>query len=382
MAPFNNGASSDDPDFSSSTPRPIPPITTAGRPRRLTERGEGLEDPSSYQKSQTVSSEYPRANRAHSISQQLPSFNTSLDPFGGFLELSTAHSKDAVNTLKAASPPSKRTAPIAIPQRKIDPEAVITPLSGRPRRFDDSAFAAFQSSHASEKSAHSPNTRSCYSSSQGSQSSTDDSLGLSPRQPGHISHMHRGPPSPLAPTMSSRSANTEQEPRPGPRNPHRPPHGLNLSNLPRYQPPNLPNTDANVSSSGRNTFRNLSSQSRPYRPGSDAQQKLQQYQRDYVANLKRTANPSQSFLSTPESPRLAPLGSPGGPMTPLLLEAQSDYLIAGSRNSSPGSSTGREIVEKLVRKENERRQHPEAGSVSPAMSPALSPAVSPAGGRI
>ena len=383
MASFNNapdtgpGAASSDSDFLSSTPRPIPPINAVGRPRRLTERREAFEDSSSHQTSQAVSSEYPRPN---SISQQPPSTDTSLSQFG-LLEPATAQ-LDAANIPKAATPSSKRTAPIAIPQRKINSETVTTPLSGRPRRFDDSAFAAFQSSRASERSPHSPSTRSYYSSSQSSQSSTDDSPNLSPRQTCNISHMHRGPPSPLAPTMSNRSLNTEQESGPRPRNPHRPPHGLNLSNLPRFQPPNLPNTDSNISSASRNTFRNLSSQSRPYRPGSDAQQKLQQYQRDYVANLKRTANPSQSFISTPESPRLAPLGSPGGPMTPLLLEAQSDYLLAGSKDSSPGSSTGRELVEKLVQKENERRQHPEAGSVSPAMSPALSPALSPAGGRI
>lgn len=369
MASFNDtgpGAWSSDKDFSSSTPRPIPSIAAAGRPRRLAERGEGLEIPSSSQTSQAVSSENPRS---------------SLSRFGQ-LESTTASLDEAANTPKPATPPAKPTAPIAIPRRKIDSEVVTTPLSGRPRRFDNSAFAAFQSFDASGRSAPSPSTPSHYSSSQSSQSSTDDSLALSPRHPSSRSHMHRGPPSPLAPTMSNRSPNPEQESGPLPRNPRRPPQGLKLSNLPRFQPPNPPNTDANVSSSSRNTLRNLSSQSRPYRPGSDAQQKLQQYQRDYVANLKRTANPSQSFLSTPESPRLAPLGSPGGPMTPLLLEAQSDYLSAGGQNSSPGSSTGRELVEKLVQRENERRHHPEAGSVSPAMSPALSPAVSPAGGRI
>ena len=75
-------------------------------------------------------------------------------------------------------------------------------------------------------------------------------------------------------------------------------------------------------------------------------------------------------------------------MTPLALEAQGDYLLAGSSiGGTPASSfkegDGRDMVERLVQRENERRNHPEArsGSVSPALSPAISPAVSPAGGR-
>lgn len=72
-------------------------------------------------------------------------------------------------------------------------------------------------------------------------------------------------------------------------------------------------------------------------------------------------------------------------MTPLALEGQNDYLLAGATSIPTGfsASDGREMVEQLVRRENERRNHPEArsGSVSPALSPALSPAVSLAGGR-
>ena len=70
-------------------------------------------------------------------------------------------------------------------------------------------------------------------------------------------------------------------------------------------------------------------------------------------------------------------------MTPFMLEDASDYLIAGSSTLPAGSKDGeaREFVERLVRRENERRNCPEArsGSVSPALS--SSSAVSPAGGR-
>lgn len=70
-------------------------------------------------------------------------------------------------------------------------------------------------------------------------------------------------------------------------------------------------------------------------------------------------------------------------MTPLILEGASDYLVAGSSSLPAGlkEGDGRDFVERLVRRENERKSYPEArsGSVSPALS--LSPAVSPAGGR-
>ncbi len=70
-------------------------------------------------------------------------------------------------------------------------------------------------------------------------------------------------------------------------------------------------------------------------------------------------------------------------MTPFMLEGAGDYLVAGSGSLPAGFREGdeREFVERLVRRENERRTYSEArsGSVSPALS--LSPAVSPAGGR-
>ena len=397
-----------DNDVSISTPRPIPHTAAAVKPALL------IESPSPRQGGQAISSEHPKPSRSHSISQQYPSIDTSISNFP-FAKSTPPHLEGAAKTPKTAgkaaqqhfpsasglteqganlplphSPPTKPTAPIAIPQRKIDPKKALTPLSGRPKFFDNSAFSALKSYDRLERpstplsgrprnfdAAHSPAARSLYSSSWSSQGSSEDSLNMSPRHSSHISNTQRGPPSPLSSATPIPIPNPKQDS--SSRNPRRPPQGLNLSNLPRFHPANFPNADANAASPSRNTFRNFSSQSRANRPGSDAQQKLQQYQRDYVANLKRTANQSQSTHSRPESPRLLPCGSPGGSMTPLLLEAQSDYLMAGSRLPSPRASNGRELVEKLVQKENERRQHPETGSVSPAMSP-ISPAVNPAGG--
>ena len=173
------------------------------------------------------------------------------------------------------------------------------------------------------------------------------------------------PLSPTAPRNTLSPSSRHKERRPG--------QSLHLAGLPRFHPANFPSRESNPITSLSRNERSITSQPRPGR-GSDAQQKLNQYQRDLVANAGKFAKPSP--------PRLTPLRSPGEPMTPLTLEGHGDYLCAGSASLSP-KGDGREIVERLIRRENERRIHPEAkaGSVSPAMSPAVSPAVSPAGGR-
>ncbi|KAL8699792.1 MAG: hypothetical protein Q9224_001260 [Gallowayella concinna] len=110
---------------------------------------------------------------------------------------------------------------------------------------------------------------------------------------------------------------------------------------------------------------------------SDAQKKLQQHQHDLVVNYTRNAvrNNGKSPVPQPSSPRLSPLGS-SGPITPLMLEGQSDYFLAGSRKGSKSASKAeerREIVERMIGLEKERIRQP--GRVERG-----SPAVSPAGG--
>ena len=153
--------------------------------------------------------------------------------------------------------------------------------------------------------------------------------------------------------------------------------------LPKYHPANFRSRVSSPSSPSLLSSRSAASQPRSGR-ASDAKQQLLQYQRDV---LKSTAKISHSQLSSsvsskPSPPRLNPLRSPAGPMTPFMLEGPSDYLAAGSSSlpiTSKESDNG-EFVERLVHRENERC-HPEArsGSVSPVLC--LSPAVSPAGGR-
>ena len=160
----------------------------------------------------------------------------------------------------------------------------------------------------------------------------------------------------------------------------RPVATMRLSGLPKYHPANFMSQDTSPASPlSTRILRPVISQSRSSR-GSDAHQRLQQYRRDQLAQAT-DASPSHrsAFGSKPSPPRLTPLRSPVEPMTPLHLERQPDYLFSGSNSLADSDAVdGREMVERLVRRENERRAHPEARSGD--CSPTLSPAVSPAGG--
>ena len=166
--------------------------------------------------------------------------------------------------------------------------------------------------------------------------------------------------------------------------PRIPPQSLKLPGLPKYHPANFPPNGSIPAPPSPLSPRSVTPQPRPAL-GSDAKRQLLQYQRDLINNIAKTSRSlaSSSVSSKPSPPRLNPRGSPGGPMTPFMLEGATDYLVAGSDPLPVGfkEGDGREFVERLVRRENERRSFPEArsGSVSPALS--LSPAVSPAGGR-
>lgn len=168
------------------------------------------------------------------------------------------------------------------------------------------------------------------------------------------------PPLPLSP------------PQPMNHNPHLPQRAgrdLQLKALPRFHP-------ANYQSSDPSSFNSRGSRlSLSQRQVSEAREKLHQYQRDLITNATKTSGSliSQSLAGKPSPPRLYPRESPG-PVTPMMLEAPADYLMAGStpfpQALSPGE--GREFVERLVREENERMSHPgkRSGNKSPAVSPA------------
>lgn len=69
---------------------------------------------------------------------------------------------------------------------------------------------------------------------------------------------------------------------------------------------------------------------------SDLKLKLQQYQRDMIAQARLAGLPGgtqdQAGSAKPSSPKLQPLGSPG-PITPLELEESSGYMAAGMREA-------------------------------------------------
>ena len=154
----------------------------------------------------------------------------------------------------------------------------------------------------------------------------------------------------------------------------KPTPNLRLNPLPRFHPANFESPPG-----AKPTRRNPHSGAATphHRQYSDAQHKIQQYQRDIVAaSAARAASLpiSPTAIAKPNAPRLDPLGSPG-PVTPLKLEPSDDY-IGGAALGSPGPKPdrGRELVQRLVDKENERRRYSRR-------SESLSPAVSPAGGR-
>ena len=131
-------------------------------------------------------------------------------------------------------------------------------------------------------------------------------------------------------------------------------HSLKLPSLPRFHPANFPSSQYNNPSSYSH---HPSGRASPQRPGSpraihqrmsssDAQKHLLAYHRDLAA----TAN-----IQKPQSPRLAPLGSPG-PVTPLELEHDHDegYLVAGARRTGKVDHPVDELLESLIQEEARR----------------------------
>ncbi|KAI1141016.1 hypothetical protein F5Y05DRAFT_410866 [Hypoxylon sp. FL0543] len=107
---------------------------------------------------------------------------------------------------------------------------------------------------------------------------------------------------------------------------------------------------------------------------SDAKRRLQQYQRDMIAQATLALNGGNvsaatlsslrtigfSSMSNPSKPRLAPLGSPG-PVTPMELEGSEDGYI-GARG--PADAQVEEIA-RAIRAEDERKRR--EGATSPAV---------------
>ncbi|KAL8818813.1 MAG: hypothetical protein Q9223_002630 [Gallowayella weberi] len=277
-------------------------------------------------------------------------------------------------------PDGQKSTPVDIPIRKPRSSQPTTPLTGR--EPPEPSFSKYCPGSSCTPPGNPNRKNSTSSPSTGSESSQ------SKREPFIQSPMSqrsmrlsRGvassidtPSSRLSPTMPLESIPAVTQPGVRPPSTNKPsrrqPGMLTIPSLPAFHPANyesrtsMPRTSRLASSSHGHQL-------------SDAQKKLQQHQHDLVVNYTRNAvrNNGKSPVAQPSSPRLNPLGSPG-PITPLMLEGQSDYFVAGSRKGSKSASKAderREMVERMIGLEKERIRQP--GRVE-----ARSPAVSPAGG--
>lgn len=172
----------------------------------------------------------------------------------------------------------------------------------------------------------------------------------SPLSPGYkvSSHFDNLQPPQQRP-MHSRSNSGKQRRQPA--------TSLKLPSLPRFHPANFPS----AYSSMQNTPDGNSHASSPQGPlspravqrmYSDAQKQLYFNQREILTAAAR-GSPNQA--GKPVSPRLLPLGSPG-PVTPLELERDEGYLIAGIRGGSNSATPSDEVVEKLIKAEAQRQR--------------------------
>lgn len=174
---------------------------------------------------------------------------------------------------------------------------------------------------------------------------------LSPRQTAHFDSLQAPPPQRA---MHSRTNSSNQR---------RPPtSSLKLPSLPRFHPANFPSAN----SSTQNTPDGRESPQPPVSPRahqrlySDAQKQLYFNQREILSAAIR----SPSSTGKPTSPRLQPLGSPG-PVTPLELEGEEGYLLAGARSSAASGPTApEELVERLIREETRRHRISTSASTS------------------
>lgn len=267
------------------------------------------------------------------------------------------------------------SAPIAIPIPKPRPSRPTTPLTGRERSFFPHSPKELHTppEHSNNKGfTPSPGSLSQSSQSEREQFAHSPISRRSMRSnPGGASPMYT-PSSPLSPTMPvhPNPSVTQHNARRHSSNQHhiRQPAPLAMSSLPPYHP-------ANYESHHPSPRASRPASSSHGRQLSDAQKKLQRHQRELVINATRTAAPSTTKppVPRPSSPRLDPLSSPG-PITPLMLEGQTDYFLGGPSTASTAgskSSDRREMVERLIGVEKDRIRHPGTNEHhSPAVSPA------------
>lgn len=129
-------------------------------------------------------------------------------------------------------------------------------------------------------------------------------------------------------------------------------NSLKLPSLPRFHPANFPSGHSSYQSTpdGNASPQPPVSPRAHHRMYSDAQKQLLMYQRGSIA-VARASSPGGE--GKPVSPRLAPLGSPG-PVTPLELERDGGYLMAGAHQGGKVDGSADELVDRMIREESRR----------------------------
>ncbi|KAL2008166.1 hypothetical protein VTN00DRAFT_8148 [Thermoascus crustaceus] len=253
---------------------------------------------------------------------------------------------DALETL-SITPTGTRPIPIPRPPstRSFD-DLPITPLTGR---FDKGHFFPHAEHHPVSSRNTSPVEK---KRSRGSRTSSRPKSEIRMHSDGstQVYSLPSTMPQPGRPASphSSRSR-PQNSPKSAPT--------INLGNLPKFHPAVYQSSNVSHHSTSQPPS---PVQQRPqtYRMSSASRDALRQY-REFVTS---TAFPRNGSISStrPSAPRLDPLGSPG-PVTPLALEEEGGYLVAGAVNSSEVASGDNrtsgpspELIEKLIQRENER----------------------------
>ncbi|RDL41453.1 uncharacterized protein BP5553_01432 [Venustampulla echinocandica] len=255
-----------------------------------------------------------------------------------------------------ASPSRKRSTPIAIELPHRSAPIAYTPLTGRGDLIggyfpdhDEGSFKPHPFGPHQRSGTSTPGSPSNMSASSSHSSPGSD---ITPR----------GPPTVLTPIVSNNSPTFPTTDALGiplgkyyPSN-YMPPvtAAASTSRMPTSAPPTYLSIPQVASSRNKKTPGHE-------RHNSDIKRKLQQYQRDMIAQARVASASTASHALTvpkPVGPRLAPCGSPG-PITPLELEESDSYLAAGARARGNGSigtelEKQRQLAQAAVGIENQR----------------------------
>ena len=182
------------------------------------------------------------------------------------------------------------------------------------------------------------------------------------------------PSSPLSPPKTSSALSAGLQAQNGGRRGKE----LHLQPFPRYhpahyQPPTLPKS-TNITPRSSAVNRSPYTPQYHQRQATNVRQKLKQHQHEIIKAARAGPLPiTPGGSDTPKAPQLQPRESPGLPTTPMMLDKQMDYMTAGLRDTQLGEGSpvsSRDMVDRIIRQENERRIGLHSNSSSPAISPA------------